>query len=62
MKTLLLLLALSCAGCRHAQPKFDLPKEVFVHVDPRDCKLADKIHNVWNCKNAQLMPQTVKGK
>lgn len=62
MKFLLLALCLSAAGCHKEQPRFDLPHEVFVHVDPRDCKLTDPVHHVWRCKNADLMPQKVKGK
>lgn len=62
MKILLLALCLSAAGCHKPEQRFDLPHEVFVHVDPRDCKLTDPVHKVWHCKNADLMPQKVNAK
>jgi hypothetical protein len=65
MKILLLaVLALAVCGCHRAQPKFDLPKEVFVHVDDpeHNCKLVDKVHRVWHCKSADMMPQKVEVK
>jgi hypothetical protein len=63
MKILLLIaLALAVTGCHRSQPKFDLPKEVFVHVDDpeHNCKMVDKVHRVWHCKSADMMPQKLR--
>jgi hypothetical protein len=64
MKIFLLALCLSAAGCHREQPRFDLPHEVFVHVDDpeKNCKLTDPVHRVWHCKSADLMPKSAEAK